>query len=398
MVLIYDQRQPSINNGGNQEENTMKACFKRADVLVKLSIATVGTIGVAVLSGYKDIKLPTDSLTRVAAFFLMLTLVSGFGLAKYLLCMSQRTNLTKLQYMLHVVFVSFNGVSLMSTSVLLLALVNHVNALLACFLVVVPFAIGMLAYTGSRINGTDRQSRDPAFDAAMNSCSDVAYLTVGGAFTMQLAIVFEYYKNPTLRVNQLPSVDLSVTFLASVMGIFSMMVTALPLELLPIAVRSRLLLLVKFLKKSMLFLTAAAAMTLGGEFLDGLVFLALMPILVVKVGYLAVLLFTDPNNFNEEPEIPSMLTGVVTTCIALLSTVHALYVGSENGDVYIGVGVFILVAIVATSLGWIAFLLMPSTNKQWANVTNMVSGVLLGLEIIIAAAFLQKIYVDLYHT
>ncbi|XP_078154640.1 uncharacterized protein LOC144550011 [Carex rostrata] len=396
-------REQSINNGANQEESTMKACFSRVDILAKASIAAVGIIGAMAFSGYKDIKLPVDSLTSVAALVLILTLVSGFGLAKYVLCMSHHINLTNWQYMLHVVLVSCDGVSLMCTDVLLLALVKHVNALLACFLVVVPFVIGMLAYAGSQITGSEQQSRDQTFEAAMKSCSDVAFLTVGGAFSMQLAIIFEFYKNPSLMVNQLPPIDLSVTFLASVLGVFSMMVTAMPLELLPLAMRTRFLLLIKFLKNSMLILSAAAAITLGEKFIHGLVFLSLMPILVVKVSYLAVLLFTeeqvsqDSNNFTDEPEIPTMLTGVTTTCIVLLSAVYALYPGDEDIDVYLRIGILVLISIIVSSLSWIAFLLMPSMNEQWANVTKLVSGILLGVEIIIAAAFLLKIYIDLYN-
>jgi hypothetical protein len=378
--------------------------LKRADVLSKTSITTVGIIGVAALSGYKDIKMPADSLISAAALFLILTLVSGFGLAKYVLCMShQQIILTRWQYMLHVMLVSMNGVSLMGTSVFLLALVNHVNALLACFMSVVPFVIGMLAYAGSRIND-NQEPRDRSFEAAMKSCSDVAYLTVGGAFCMQLAVIFEYYKNPPLRVNPLPSVDLSVTFLASMLGVFSMMVTAMPLEVLSPTLRSRLLPLVKLLRNSMLILTGAAAMTVGGKFLDGLVLLALWPQLVVEVIYLAVLLFTeeptgpDLSSLNEEPEIPSMLTGATTTCIVLLSAVHALYTGGTNGDVYLRVGILFLISISASSLSWIAFLLMRVRKEQWGSVTNRVNGVLLGFEIIIAASFLLKIYVDFFHT
>ena len=183
-----------------------------------------------------------------------------------------------------------------------------------------------------------------------------------------------------------------------------MMVTALPLELLPLTMRTKLLLLIKFLKNSMLILSAAAAITLGEKFTHGLVLLALMPILVVKVSYLAVLLFTEeravsqvPDNFNDEPEIPTMLTGVTTTCIVLLSAVYALYPGGKDGDVYLSIGILVLVAIIASSLSWIAFLLMPSINEQWAKVTKWVSGILLGLQIIIAASFLLKIYVDLYN-
>ena len=151
-----------------------------------------------------------------------------------------------------------------------------------------------------------------------------------------------------------------------------MMVTAMPLELLPLTVRSKLLFIFKFMKYSMLFLTATAAMTLGGKFLDGLVLLVLMPILVVIVAYRAALLFTgagvnpDPNYINEEPEIPSMLTGVTNACIVLLSSVYALYTGGEQGDVYFRVGIFVLVCTIASCLSWIALLTNPSMNEQRA--------------------------------
>jgi hypothetical protein len=41
---------------------------------------------------------------------------------------------------------------------------------------------------------------------------------------------------------------------------------------------------------------------------------------------------------------------------------------------------------------------MRVRKEQWGSVTNRVNGVLLGFEIIIAASFLLKIYVDFFHT
>lgn len=52
MVLIYDQGEPSIYNGANQEESPTKPCFNRVDFLAKALMADVGIIAVATLGGY----------------------------------------------------------------------------------------------------------------------------------------------------------------------------------------------------------------------------------------------------------------------------------------------------------------------------------------------------------
>ena len=199
-----------------------------------------------------------------------------------------------------------------------------------------------------------------------------------------------------------------------------MMITAMPLELLPLAVTSKLLSLVKFLNYSMLFLIATSVQILGAKFLDGMILLTLMPILVVIVAYQAMLLLTrqqvnsdpnnvgnedpenpeqvdPPNNVNEEPEMPSMLTAVMNSCIVLLSAVYALHNGDENGDVYLRVGIFVLVGIITTCLSGIALLLNPSMNEQRANVIKLIISILVGLMSTIAASFLVKICFDLFY-
>ena len=54
----------------------------------------------------------------------------------------------------------------------------------------------------------------------------MVYLTGGADIFMLGAVAFVYNKNPSLLVNQLPSVDLCVTSVASIQGVFSMMITA----------------------------------------------------------------------------------------------------------------------------------------------------------------------------
>lgn len=96
----------------------------------------------------------------------------------------------------------------------------------------------MLAYARHQINVTNHLPRDQAFEAAMKSCCDVVYLTGGANSFMLGVVVLVYNKNPSLLVNQLPSVDLCVTSVASIQGVFSMMVTTkLPksLKLFPLA-------------------------------------------------------------------------------------------------------------------------------------------------------------------
>jgi hypothetical protein len=384
-----------------REESTLKMSFKRADILAKSSITIVGAIAVAAISSYKDIKLSADILTSAAALSLILTLMSGFWLAMYTLCMSNHERLKIWQYILYVLLVSLNGLCLMCTNVMLLAIINHPYALLGLCVFLVPFVTAKLAYLGRQINSTDRRSSDRVLETTMKSCSDVANLTAPAAFSMQLAIILEYFNNPTQRNNPLPSVDLSVTFWASMAGILSMIVTAMPLEYSPPSVRPRLVLFVKFLRNSMLILTVAAATTLGGEFLDGLVLLALIPILMFGVVYMTVLLFTDQpvlpvrKNLNVvEIDIPTIFTSATTTCILLLSTAYALYTGGENVDVYFRVGILCLVTVIASSLSFIA---LVHKIGQWESIPQFFSGIFLGSQILITSIFLAKIFIDICH-
>jgi hypothetical protein len=227
----------------------------------------------------------------------------------------------------------------------------------------------------------------------------VALFASGAAFAVQTALVCGYLNNACFQAAGVGGhrLDVSVSFLASLLGVFLVVATCMPLGYATEAARDRVLAMLRCLKDAVLALLALTAATLGQEFLGGYAVLALFPEFAVAAMYYAVTLRSDGQQGDaEEHKMDLLVTGVVATFgFAMLGTAYAALLGTPEYGVYTKALVFTLLAAVMSSLARVAGPLCGiRRNKNAAAWVVFLGNILPVVEMLVAVPLAAKVVID----
>ncbi|XP_073008460.1 uncharacterized protein [Typha latifolia] len=128
-----------------------------------------------------------------------------------------------------IAFVCFIGFWEMSTFSGFLFLID-VNALIAIILPVQIFlVIGMVVFHGTRTDEHQHDNVNSAEESEIDRISELSLLTKTLSFGLQFALILAYVKNSSFQ-ERTSRADLSVTYLASTLGLCPTMISCMPLR------------------------------------------------------------------------------------------------------------------------------------------------------------------------
>jgi hypothetical protein len=387
-----EKNAPSKNDA---EEHQTKKIMKRSSSFAQVSIVAATGISTAAFSVGKDVKLHRHVL-EAGGCFLVAAYLSALLLIYLKLLLSEHKKLHLSHIRLLQLLCLTSGTALVGTNSLLLVLINEGNGLLALNLLPVQAVIGTVAYCATP---TEASLRDEAFEAVIKSGRKVALFASGAAFAVQTALVFGYLNNSGFQAAGVGGhrLDVSVSFLTSLLGVFLVVATCMPLGYATEAGRDRVLAMLRCLKDAVLALLALTAATLGQEFLGGYAVLALFPEFAVAAMYYAVTLRSDGQQGDaEEHKMDVLVTGVVATFgFAMLGAAYAALLGTPEYGVYTKALAFTLLAAVMSSLARVAGPHCGTRrDKNAAAWVVFLGNILPVVEMLVAVPLAAKVVID----
>ncbi|GJM92711.1 hypothetical protein PR202_ga09204 [Eleusine coracana subsp. coracana] len=400
MTTIDDPEKISPSENDAAEEQQTKNILKRTSSFVQASVVAATGISTTAFSVGKDVKLHRHVLVA-GGFFLVLAYFSALLLLYFKIFLSECRKLRPGHVRVLQVLCLTSGAALVATNSLLLLLLNKGNALLALNLIPVQVLVGMVAY---RATPTEDSLRDEAFEAAVKSASKVALVASAAAFSLQTALVFGYLSNAKFQALAMGGrrLDISVSFLASALGMFLVVATCMPIGYRTDEERNRVLSIIRCLKDAVVAVLALTAVTLGQEFLGGNAALAFFPEIAVATMYYAVTLLSDEQGRQQiiNPSVQKMevlpIAVVATFGFGMLGAAYAALLGTPEYDVYTKALVFTLLAAVMSSLGRMAGPLCGAfrRDKDATAWVVFLGNILPVVEMLVAVPLAAKVVID----
>ncbi|KAK3162327.1 hypothetical protein QOZ80_1BG0088270 [Eleusine coracana subsp. coracana] len=393
---------PQKKKNDAAEEQQTKNILKRTTSFVQASVVAATGISTAAFSVGKDVKLHRHVLVA-GGCFLVVAYFSALLLLYFKIFLSGCRKLRPGHVRVLQVLCLTSGAALVATNSLLLLLLNNGNALLALNLFPVQVLVGMVA---CRATPTEDSLRDKAFEAAVKSASKVALVASAAAFSLQTALVFGYLNNAKFQALAMGGrrLDISVSFLASALGVFLVVATCMPIGYRTDEERNRVLSIIRCLKDAVLAVLALTAVTLGQEFLGADAALAFFPEIAVAAMYYAMTMrsVSDQQGRQQiihpsEQKMEVMPIAVVATFgFGMLGAAYAALLGTPEYDVYTKALVFTLLAAVMSSLGRVAGPLCGAfrRDKDAAAWVVLLGNILPVVEMLVAVPLAAKVVID----
>jgi hypothetical protein len=389
-----DDAEKNAPSKNDEEEHQTKKILKRSSSFAQVSIVAATGIATAAFSVGKDVKLNRNVLAAGGGF-LVVAFLSALMLIYLKLLLSECKKLHMGHIRLLQLLCLISGTALIATNSLLLVLINEENGLLALNLLPMQAIICTLAYCATP---TEASLRDEAFEAAIKTGRKVALFASGAAFAVQTTLVFGYLNNASFQALGLGGhrLDISVSFLASLLSVFLVVATCMPLGYRSEAARDRVLSVLRCLKDAVIALLAVTAVTLGQQFLGVYAALALFPEIAVAAIYYAVTLLCDEQGDAVEHKMEVLPTAVVATFgFAMLGAAYAALLGTSEYDVYTKVLVFTVLAAVMSSLARVAGPLCGfRRGKNAAAWVVFLSNIVPVVEMLVAVPLAAKVVID----
>ncbi|KAJ3669069.1 hypothetical protein LUZ60_011019 [Juncus effusus] len=399
-------RDDSLNGRPSDADKAIiKARRKRAKAGAQSIFGITTLIFSTAFAGFKDMKeLHQHTFPMIVAIFLIVTFIATAILMKLEFFLSHREPESVWQLKAVTLVTLIAGIMFMVTDNLLLVLVHQGNAFLFFLELPEMIMLVVLAYHGMPKDRHHIVIHDDNYENMIQSASDLAVFATGVAFSMHIAILWGYMKNPSFQGHGHPQVGLSLTFSALILSLFCLMITSIPLVFHLLTKRNVLVAFISGLKKAILAILAASAVVLGEKFLEGSVLLAFLPEITIIFVYTSVEFFqregANPTEQQNPDEQPGIFVLVATANLTLLAALHGMYGGNIDGNynLYIKAAIFFLVSSTLSSLRCIAVRFKPPNfGGRVVMVEMVVEYIFPILEILVACSLILKIAVDLYN-
>ncbi|OAY83443.1 hypothetical protein ACMD2_00247 [Ananas comosus] len=354
--------------------------------------------------GDKDIRaMHSSTVIKAYNFLIWLTIQSPILLLFYTMRYNPIDRNRKI-YLISAMTISC--VLLIVTSFFSLVLQNKDCAGMSLIVIPVISIIGFLGYTATQnVNdhdSADHESYKPEREKAFKFATTIATM----AITVQTGMIYASFNSPPLRALQSFQSALSLFFLISMVGIFTMLATSIPLTVHYSFWRGIILSFVRYSSAAILVLLGLSAAALAMQFLGilvaGVFLLVLAPICVYftqdRIG-IGLIDPTSPRPLYHDPRSAGVIRDgfaiLISINVALLATICVASVGDVPEHYYMSTGIrvwafFQLLAIVS-GLIWIGLMFEPQDGEQqhdeaWLSILEVFYYVSLLLQIFMIMA------------
>lgn len=221
------------------------------------------------------------------------------------------------------------------------------------------------------------------------------------AITVQTAMTYASFKSPPLQALQSFQLALSLFFLITMVGIFVMMVTSIPLTVHYSFWRGSLLSFVRYSSTATLVLLGLSAAALAMQFLETLVVgvfsLVFIPIYVYFTQEYIGISLRDPTSARplyHDPRYAGVIRYGIAALVSfnggLLAAVCMASVGIAPQQDHMSLGIrvwaFFQLLAIESGLIWIGLMFEPQHGEMWASIVDIFYSVSLLLQIVMSMA------------
>ncbi|OAY83444.1 uncharacterized protein LOC109718771 [Ananas comosus] len=412
-VTLQINQLESGNEGENEQQTKVVRDQLKRIIFFSVAIITMASaILLAFLNGAKDIRAMQYSSTVIKAynFFIWPTLQCPILLLMYAFFLFGRYNrINRNQKIYLISAITISSVLLIVTSFFSLVLLNKDSAGMS--LIVIP-VIAIICFLGYRAtqnvhdrDSVNHESYKPEQKKAFKFATTIATM----AITVQTGMIYASFKSPPLQALQSFQLALCLFFLITMVGIFVMMVTSIPLTVHYSFWRGSLLSFVRYSSAAILVLLGLSAAALAMQFLETLVvgvfLLVLVPICVYFTQDIGISL-RDPTSARplyHDPRYAGVMRYGIATLVSfnggLLAAICVASVGIAPQQDHMSLGIrvcaFFQLLAIESGLIWIGLMFEPQHGEMWASIVEIFYSVSLLLQIVMIMAGAVMLFIVL---
>ncbi|OAY83445.1 hypothetical protein ACMD2_00243 [Ananas comosus] len=366
----------------------------------------------AFLNGTKDIRaMHSSTVIKAYNFLIWATLQSPILLLLYAFFLFGHYNRINRNQKIYLIGgITTSCVLLIVTSFFSIVLLSKDSAGMSLIVIPVIAIICFLGYRATQnVNDHDsanHESYKPEQKKAFKFATAMATM----AITVQTGMIYASFKSPPLQALQSFQLALSLFFLITMVGIFVMMVTSIPLTAHYSFWRGSLSSFVRYSSTAILVLLGLSAAALAMQFLETLVVgvfsLALIPIFVYFIQeYLGIGLRnpTSARPLYHDPRYAGVMRNGIAMLISvnggLLAFICVESVGIAPQQYYMSLGLkvcaFFQLLAIESGLIWIGLMFEPPHGEMWASIVEIFYSVSLLLQLVMILAGAVMLFIVL---